>query len=434
MLLFLRRLKHLHFMSEEFRKYLAYAIGEMVLVIIGILIALQIDNWNTDREEAGTLENYLQTIARNMREDLEVLEGLPARRSARILDTSNARNFLTGSRKNTFTHDEIYFFKKVTSESSEILNFRSDSSGYDALKTSGVFDRLQGQDIERVLSKYYGQVRNVQGLESNLNEAMNLASSKYQSSIPHGVVAWAFTDPRALLEGVFEELQPVYAEVVNGAAVREMLNLEYGSFRVVREYDRLVQLGETFIDMVDSGNLNPGDLDETLFITVDATDDPAYYAQLVIDGQIAVQTYFVNGVAAGFETVFDFRSIEKTGDALHIDYPGSKSWAAIFLLYLGTDVGRASRDFLQFDKLVLELKGDRGDEVITVSIKDRYLPDTEPPESTRLRITNQWETYEIDLDNFGNTDLSALITPLSFLFLQEPQSFWLRNARYVEAD
>ncbi len=32
-------------------KYMRYAIGEIILVVIGILIALQINNWNEDRKE-----------------------------------------------------------------------------------------------------------------------------------------------------------------------------------------------------------------------------------------------------------------------------------------------------------------------------------------------------------------------------------------------
>jgi sensor domain CHASE-containing protein len=32
-------------------KYLKYAIGEIILVVIGILIALQINNWNEQRKQ-----------------------------------------------------------------------------------------------------------------------------------------------------------------------------------------------------------------------------------------------------------------------------------------------------------------------------------------------------------------------------------------------
>jgi len=35
-------------------KYMRYAIGEIVLVVIGILIALQINNWNQNKNDAGS--------------------------------------------------------------------------------------------------------------------------------------------------------------------------------------------------------------------------------------------------------------------------------------------------------------------------------------------------------------------------------------------
>lgn len=41
------------------RKYLKYAIGEIVLVVIGILIALQINNWNETRKEFIKSRNYI---------------------------------------------------------------------------------------------------------------------------------------------------------------------------------------------------------------------------------------------------------------------------------------------------------------------------------------------------------------------------------------
>lgn len=46
-------------MENKTRKYLKYAIGEIVLVVIGILIALQINNWNSQRiENQNTLRLY----------------------------------------------------------------------------------------------------------------------------------------------------------------------------------------------------------------------------------------------------------------------------------------------------------------------------------------------------------------------------------------
>ena len=53
--------------ENKFSKYLIYAIGEIVLVVIGILIALQINNWNEKRK--AELEEI--KILSNLRTDLE---------------------------------------------------------------------------------------------------------------------------------------------------------------------------------------------------------------------------------------------------------------------------------------------------------------------------------------------------------------------------
>ena len=48
-------------------KYMRYAVGEIVLVVIGILIALQINNWNEERKQKQ--KEIVNLIA--IKEDLE---------------------------------------------------------------------------------------------------------------------------------------------------------------------------------------------------------------------------------------------------------------------------------------------------------------------------------------------------------------------------
>jgi hypothetical protein len=54
-------------MENKTSKYLKYAIGEIVLVVIGILIALQINNWNEQRK----YKNLEITMLAEIRESLE---------------------------------------------------------------------------------------------------------------------------------------------------------------------------------------------------------------------------------------------------------------------------------------------------------------------------------------------------------------------------
>jgi hypothetical protein len=55
-------------------KYLKYAIGEIVLVVIGILIALQINNWNEERKDNIAEINILQDIQGSISTDIDQLK------------------------------------------------------------------------------------------------------------------------------------------------------------------------------------------------------------------------------------------------------------------------------------------------------------------------------------------------------------------------
>ncbi|MDP5228787.1 MAG: DUF6090 family protein [Cellulophaga sp.] len=52
-------------------KYLKYAIGEIGLVVIGILIALQINNWNENKKQKKQLDAIYTTVEQNLQTDLK---------------------------------------------------------------------------------------------------------------------------------------------------------------------------------------------------------------------------------------------------------------------------------------------------------------------------------------------------------------------------
>ncbi|NNK17563.1 MAG: hypothetical protein HKP49_00260, partial [Maribacter sp.] len=74
MIKFFRKIRQQLLTENKFSKYLLYAIGEIVLVVIGILIALSINNWN-ERKKAKVIEKeLLQQFHAELNLDIEQIE------------------------------------------------------------------------------------------------------------------------------------------------------------------------------------------------------------------------------------------------------------------------------------------------------------------------------------------------------------------------
>jgi hypothetical protein len=69
MIKFFRHLRHQFLKENNISKYLLYAIGEILLVVIGILIALQINTWNEERILRKKEQVYLHEIRTNLQDD-----------------------------------------------------------------------------------------------------------------------------------------------------------------------------------------------------------------------------------------------------------------------------------------------------------------------------------------------------------------------------
>ncbi len=62
MIRFYRSIRHGLINEGKTSKYFRYAVGEILLVVIGILIALQVNNWNIERAEAKLAKTYIEPL------------------------------------------------------------------------------------------------------------------------------------------------------------------------------------------------------------------------------------------------------------------------------------------------------------------------------------------------------------------------------------
>jgi len=132
-------------------KYFKYAIGEIVLVVIGILIALSINNWNEGRKNENLEIEYLKGIKTNLNDDIVELERLFKGDTTKF----NAYTFLI----RTFNSDNI------ASKKQEIISniyahiglswFEGQNVVFEDMKSSGKLNLIQSDTIKYSVQKYY---------------------------------------------------------------------------------------------------------------------------------------------------------------------------------------------------------------------------------------------------------------------------------------
>ncbi len=74
MIKFIRKIRQKALTDNRFGKYFTYAIGEIVLVVIGILIALQINNWKEEKRQEVSEKEFFDGLTKDLNRDSEVIK------------------------------------------------------------------------------------------------------------------------------------------------------------------------------------------------------------------------------------------------------------------------------------------------------------------------------------------------------------------------
>jgi len=148
MIKFFRKIRYDLMKKNKTGKYLKYAIGEILLVVIGILIALQINNWNEERKAKAQERDILLEIKDNLHADINNFRD-------RIDDGNQTVNYIDLLIKHIEEKKEYndslarYFFIPVLME-----GFNNSTSGYETLKSMGI-EKVNSNLIKKSLANYY---------------------------------------------------------------------------------------------------------------------------------------------------------------------------------------------------------------------------------------------------------------------------------------
>ncbi len=108
MIPFFRKIRRILADDNKPLKYMRYAIGEIVLVIISILIALQINNWNQIEKSKSESNRLLIVLKLDLEKDIHNFKSLGAEYNVWLLEIKNVLdNVLDGNTKKITQFDQL---------------------------------------------------------------------------------------------------------------------------------------------------------------------------------------------------------------------------------------------------------------------------------------------------------------------------------------
>jgi len=235
--------------ENKFSKYLLYAIGEIVLVVIGILIALSINNWNEKKNNINQAEKHLETVKLNLKDDIIQAEKL-------LSETKTTLQY-----SNTFLEQ----FKTLRPLDNDIQmyliylmyerNLEVNESGFGTLLNSNGMSYLD-DNLQIKMLDYYRHIEQLKSREVNANSEIKTMFEPYvkenyywiyNKTNPWPIQAVLYKDDPRTTENI--DLKSVIADkrleiMVNGR--------RYQSLKLSALYSKTIELANEIITEIES--------------------------------------------------------------------------------------------------------------------------------------------------------------------------------------
>ena len=215
MIPFFRKIRYRLAKNNQFFKYSRYAIGEIALVVIGILIALQINNWNEKRKQRTKEQYYLNSIITSI--DLSQEELNRVINDAKLIYTSADTLFLLLAHEQ-FEQLNGFALDTLLNNSGDYSLISLNDGGIKEILNTGTLNVIQDEKIRIILASWDERIHKIRKFESeteyiskNYNEYLidYFDNSRYEIGKRSGIIPekkqYLLTDPklRNFLDRIF---------------------------------------------------------------------------------------------------------------------------------------------------------------------------------------------------------------------------------------
>ncbi len=181
MIKFFRRIRQRLLSQNKFSKYLLYAIGEILLVVIGILIALQVNDWNEGRKQRLVELKYFYNLKNDLQTDNERLDY--------IIGIANTKVKAAKKVKRQADHDSIGSLYDFTSDMMTLIfveEFRPNENTYEEMKSSGNFSTIQNDELKLKLMNLKKSYTEIAASQEHMRYDFNVFLEDFEKYVDWG--------------------------------------------------------------------------------------------------------------------------------------------------------------------------------------------------------------------------------------------------------
>jgi len=227
--------------AGRFSRYLLYAIGEIILVVIGILIALQINTWNEERKSADQEALYLKRLIADNKQDLLTFSGFIkelniGKQSVELFSAALKSSVVSDS---MLIHKANEYFKY----GSIFPIFSSSRSTFEDLSSTGNLNVIRNSELRDKIVQHYA-------LHVQLAERIQVATDwtlpldgpfTLKNNIMKFEPTTAFLFPESSPEALAKELRDSKIDYISNAAAHYWINADaISSFEKLRTLTSLL--------------------------------------------------------------------------------------------------------------------------------------------------------------------------------------------------
>ncbi len=238
-------------------KYMRYAIGEIVLVVIGILIALQINTWNNERINRIEEKAYLKRLAMDLNRDLNNIQLSIVNYEKKLVLGLDVLDSLGNQNIEYFKNREIvqYSLNHYSSDRSWLprtmgeklyailrinLYYQSDITFQELLST-GKIDIIKNQKLKAAIQEHYLKMTAEQNFQDRI---VMTIQTNYRTALNENSISTLNMETLEDLKGRFTSVSGLVLALENYLNISEAIlgSFMYGENSIKKSTENLISL------------------------------------------------------------------------------------------------------------------------------------------------------------------------------------------------